>query len=118
MRSPISLRRRCRRSSPPLTLTAGDAEPSSPGPASYVLHPRPQDLGPGWAMYARRCRALLPPALAWAAPLLDPEQPRPVACGHAQARALLLWHHQLPSWAHVSLGCQHTRAPGRVPASR
>src|SRR4051794_24776878 len=117
MCSPITLRRPCRRRRP-MTLVAGGVEPPTPGPATYVLRPRPQDLGPGWAMYARRCRALLPPTLAWAAPLLDPEQPRPVVCGHAQARALLLWHHRLPSWARVSLGCQHTRAPRRVPASR
>src|SRR3954452_8935455 len=110
MHSPIALRHG-RRRQPALALVAADREAVTPGPASYLLSPRPQDLGPGWAMYARRCRALLPPALAWAAPLLDPEQLHPVICGHAQARALLLWHHGLPSWAHVSLSCRHASGP-------
>jgi hypothetical protein len=117
MRSPIALPHR-RRRRPPLTVVTTDREPLTPGPPSHVLCPRPHDLGPGWAMHARRCRALLPPALEWAAPLLDPDQPRPVLCAHAQARALLLWHHHLPSWAHVSLGCRHTRAARRTPAPR
>jgi hypothetical protein len=114
MRSPITPRRRRR----PPAVIAGKREPATPEPASHILRPRPQDLGPGWAMHARRCRALLPPALAWAAPLLDPDQPRPVACAHAQARALLLWHHHLPNWAHVSIGCRHTGMHRRTPAPR
>src|SRR3954454_13638603 len=105
-RSPITPRRHRRR--PPPTIASSDGEGASQEPATHTLCPRPEDLGTGWATQARRCRAQLPPALAWAAPLLDPDQPRPVACAHSQARALLLWHHHLPNWAHVSIGCQHT----------
>jgi hypothetical protein len=110
MRSPTALLHRRNRGTGP-ALVAVRGEPTEPGPPSHVLRPRPEDLGAAWATYARRCRALLPRNLAWAAPLLDPQQPRPVLCAHTQARALLLWHHHLPSWAQVSLGCRHTRTP-------
>jgi len=106
MRSTLRL---LHRGPPPPTPVTAAAQRRVSGPPSFAVCPRPQDLGRAWPVHARRCRALLPARLAWAAPALDPEHPVPVLCDHARAVALLRWHHHLPSWAHVSLGCRHTR---------
>ena len=45
------------------------------GPASFVLHARPQDDGAMWPALAVRCRQALPIRLQWTAVLLDPDNP-------------------------------------------
>jgi hypothetical protein len=78
----------------------------APEPVSHLLRPRPEDLGASWPAHAHRCRQELPAELAWAPPLIDPEHPQAVVCGHGQACRLIVWHHHLPTYQHVSFTCQ------------
>ena len=88
---------------PSLSATA---DPASTEPVSHLLEPRPEDLGASWPAHAHRCRQELPAELAWAAPLLDPREPQAVRCGREQACRLIVWHHHLPTYQHVSFTCQ------------
>ena len=92
--------------------SATTAAPASPESVSHVLEPRTEDLGSSWPAHAHRCRQALPAELAWAAPLLDPDHPQAVVCGREQACRLIVWHHHLPTYEHVSFTCQRlTRSP-------
>jgi hypothetical protein len=99
------------------TGTPTESPPHEPL-ASHALIPRVDDLGAAWAPHACRARAALPRELAWAAPLLDPDAPLPLLCGGEQARALLRWHHHLPTYAQVSLGSRLREPSPRAPAPR
>ena len=77
---------------------------------SHTLVPLTGAMLRAWPVHARRCLHRLPARLRWAAPLLDPDHPRPLDCTHEQARELLLWLHHLPSYAHPIVGC-HRRWP-------
>jgi len=74
---------------------------------SNILRPRIEDLGAAWSAHACRCRQQLPAQLAWAAPLLDRDDPLAVLCSHEQACELIVWHHHLPTHQQVSFSCQH-----------
>lgn len=71
-----------------------------------MLRPRTGDLAGSWASHAHRCLHKLPGGLAWAAPLLDPAQPTAVLCAREQVRALIAWHHHLPTYEQVSFTSQ------------
>ena len=82
--------------------------PRVAGEVSFRLAPRPGDLPGGfWVAHAARCRQRLPAELAWAAPLLDPYAPLPVACTRPQACRLFVWNDQLPTTAQLSFTCEH-----------
>ena len=82
--------------------------PRVAGDASFRLAPRPCDLPGGfWAAHAARCRQRLPAELEWAAPLLDPYAPLPVACTRPQACRLFVWNDRLPTTAQLSFTCEH-----------
>src|SRR3954447_5701485 len=93
-----------RRSRPPAT-----AEPTDEAEVSHTLVPLTGAMARAWPVHARRCPPPLPERLRWAAPLLDPDHPRALDCTHEQARELLLWLHQLPSYAHPIVGCHRRR---------
>lgn len=76
------------------------------GAGSYSLRARPEDDGAMWPALATRCRRALPERLAWAAVLLDPEQPLPVICGEPQVRELFHWLQAQPNTERVSIGCE------------
>ena len=78
-----------------------------------MLSPRAEDLGATWSAHACRCRRELPEQLAWAAPLLDPEHPLAVLCGHEQACALIVWHNRLPTFEQVSFSCERRERKSR-----
>jgi hypothetical protein len=84
------------------------SRPRISGELSFRLAPRPGDLPGGfWAAHAARCRQRLPAELAWAAPLIDPYAPLPVACTRPQACRLFVWNDQLPTTAQLSFTCEH-----------
>ena len=85
------------------------------GPASFVLHARPQDDGAMWPALAARCRQALPTRLQWATVLLDPADPRPVTCAEAQVRELFHWLDGQPNTERVSIACER-RTPTGHPA--
>lgn len=75
-------------------------------PPSHILQPRTEDLDACWPAHACRCLRELPKELAWAAPLLDPNDPVAVLCGHEQTRRLFAWHQHLPTYQQVSFSCE------------
>ena len=76
---------------------------------THTLLPMVDAMAAEWPSHARRCLKQLPARLEWAAPLLDPDHPGPLECTPAQARELLLWLHQRPSFERVIVGCRHRR---------
>ena len=94
------------RHSPPAATT----EPTDQPELSHTLVPLTGAMARAWPVHARRCLHRLPERLRWAAPLRDPDHPSALDCTHAQARALLLWLHPLPSYEHPIVGC-HRRRP-------
>ena len=83
-----------------------EVDQNQAGAGTHLLEPRPEDLGATWPAHAHRCRQALPADLSWAAPLIDPDHPRAVCCGREQACRLIVWHHHLPTYEHVSFSCQ------------
>jgi hypothetical protein len=86
-------------------------------PPSHILRPRVEDLGTTWPAHAHRCRHELRDELAWATPLLDPEQPLAVLCRREQACQLIVWHNHLPTYEQVSFSCERL-AHGTQPSER
>ena len=80
------------------------------GQASQLVIPH-VDLDRMWSAHAVRCLSQLPDELGCARPLFDPREPLVVLCAASQARALILWHHHLPTDLQASFICR--RLPPR-----
>jgi len=91
---------------------------SACAPRSHLLRPRIGDLGASWSAHACRCRRERPDELAWAAPLLDPDDPADVAWAHAQAWRLVVWHNHLPTYLQVSFTCERLAEDRRAAGGR
>ena len=81
-----------------------------PGPPSHVLRPLRENLGASWPAHAHRTHEVLPPELAWAAPLFDPGQAVAVPGSHNQARQLIVWNNRLPTYQQTSFSCERLSA--------
>ena len=105
-----------------LTDAAGAPTPATgPPPELYAARPtvsplraRSEDLGAMWSAHACRRRQEVPVKLAWAAQLLD--HPLTVLCAREQARALIVWHHHLPTY--VSFTAERRARSGGTSARR